>query len=71
LSLDHTAQPVFIVFHFFVFSSLQLSLANPGPAVIDKLHASMLTELIGGDKIFLTVADAVVTCAPKVVVDEP
>ncbi|XP_030539398.2 sulfate transporter 1.3-like [Rhodamnia argentea] len=45
---------------------IQLLLANPGPAVIDKLHASKFTDLIGEDNIFLTVSDAVVTCAPKV-----
>lgn len=52
---------------FFFFS--QLALANPGPVVVDKLHASKFTELIGEDKIFLTVADAVLTCAPKM--EEP
>ncbi|XP_030459302.2 sulfate transporter 1.3-like [Syzygium oleosum] len=44
---------------------IQLVLANPGPVVIDKLHASKFIDLIGDDKIFLTVADAVMTCAPK------
>ncbi|GFY89389.1 sulfate transporter 1;3 [Actinidia rufa] len=43
----------------------QLVLANPGQVVIDKLHASSFADLIGEDKIFLTVADAVLTCAPK------
>ncbi|XP_043721375.1 sulfate transporter 1.2-like [Telopea speciosissima] len=47
--------------------SVQLVIANPGPVVIDKLHASKFTELIGDDHIFLTVADAVMTCAPKMV----
>ncbi|KAG9157378.1 hypothetical protein Leryth_005006 [Lithospermum erythrorhizon] len=46
---------------------IQLVLANPGRVVIDKLHASSLVSLIGQDKIFLTVADAVVTCSPKIV----
>lgn len=32
---------------------------------MDKLHASKFTELIGPDKIFLTVADAVQICTPK------
>ncbi|CAK8573297.1 unnamed protein product [Lathyrus sativus] len=32
--------------------------ANPGPIVIEKLHASELTGLIGEDNIFLTVAVA-------------
>ncbi|PSS29204.1 Sulfate transporter 1.3 like [Actinidia chinensis var. chinensis] len=44
---------------------IQLVLANPGQVVIDKLHASSFADLIGEDKIFLTVADAVLTCAPK------
>nr|XP_023871386.1 sulfate transporter 1.3-like [Quercus suber]POE87189.1 sulfate transporter 1.3 [Quercus suber] len=44
---------------------LQLILANPGPTVIDKLHASKIVNLIGQDKIFLTVADAVLSCHPK------
>ncbi|XP_052190756.1 sulfate transporter 1.3-like isoform X1 [Diospyros lotus] len=44
---------------------VQLVLANPGRAVIDKLHASSFADLIGEDKILLTVADAVVTCAPQ------
>lgn len=44
---------------------IQLVLANPGQAVIDKLHASNFPNLIGEDKIFLSVADAVMTCSPK------
>ncbi|KAM6544409.1 hypothetical protein CsatB_008856 [Cannabis sativa] len=44
---------------------IQLVLANPGPVVIDKLHASKFTTLIGEDRIFLTVADAVAACSPK------
>ncbi|XP_022642904.1 high affinity sulfate transporter 2 [Vigna radiata var. radiata] len=44
---------------------IQLILANPGPIVIEKLHASKLTDVIGEDKIFLTVADAVSTFGPK------
>ncbi|GFQ02908.1 sulfate transporter 1.3 [Phtheirospermum japonicum] len=47
--------------------SVQLVLANPGPVVIDKLYASKLANLIGEDKIFLTVADAIQTCSPKFV----
>lgn len=43
----------------------QLVLANPGRTVIDKLFASDFSNSIGENKIFLTVADAVVTCAPK------
>ncbi|XP_041013538.1 sulfate transporter 1.3 [Juglans microcarpa x Juglans regia] len=46
---------------------VQLILANPGPVVIDKLHASNFTNVIGEDKIFLTVADAVSSCSPKLV----
>jgi len=41
-------------------------LANPGPIVIEKLQASKLSDLIGEDKIFLTVGDAVTTFGPKV-----
>ncbi|XVE93100.1 hypothetical protein REPUB_Repub01dG0161100 [Reevesia pubescens] len=44
---------------------IKLVLANPGPVVVDKLHASKFPEMIGEDRIFLTVADAVLTCAPK------
>ncbi|KAK4740857.1 hypothetical protein SAY87_024445 [Trapa incisa] len=46
---------------------VQLVLANPGPVVIGKLHASNFTDLIGEDKIFLTVADAVSSWSPKLV----
>ncbi|XWS21543.1 hypothetical protein CRYUN_Cryun30bG0063300 [Craigia yunnanensis] len=46
---------------------VQLILANPGPVVIDKLHASNFANLIGDDKIFPTVADAVSSCSPKLV----
>ncbi|XWS54478.1 hypothetical protein CRYUN_Cryun10bG0092900 [Craigia yunnanensis] len=45
---------------------VKLVLANPGSVVIDKLHASKFPEMIGEDRIFLTVADAVLTCAPKI-----
>ncbi|MQM14844.1 hypothetical protein Taro_047781 [Colocasia esculenta] len=44
---------------------IQLVLANPGPVVMDKLVASKFTDVIGHDKIFLTVGEAVLTCAPK------
>ncbi|XWS39701.1 hypothetical protein CRYUN_Cryun18bG0077500 [Craigia yunnanensis] len=44
---------------------VKLVLANPGPVVVDKLHASKFPEMIGEDRIFLTVAEAVLTCAPK------
>ncbi|KAK1277009.1 Sulfate transporter 1.2 [Acorus gramineus] len=44
---------------------IQLVLANPGNTVMDKLILSKFTEMIGQDKIFLTVGEAVLTCAPK------
>ncbi|KAL7127809.1 hypothetical protein ABFS83_14G276000 [Erythranthe nasuta] len=44
---------------------VQLVLANPGPVVIDKLHASKFASCLGEDKIFLTVAEAIQTCSPK------
>ncbi|XP_022725463.1 sulfate transporter 1.3-like [Durio zibethinus] len=44
---------------------VKLVLANPGPVVVDKLHASKFPEMIGEDRIYLTVADAVLTCSPK------
>ncbi|XP_004140373.1 sulfate transporter 1.3 [Cucumis sativus] len=46
---------------------IQLVLANPGPVVIDKLHTSDVTNLIGEDHIFLTVAEAISSCSPKLV----
>lgn len=49
----------------YTFDCLQLVLANPGPLVNDKLHASGFPDMIGEDNIFLTVADAVMTFAPK------
>ncbi|XP_019174950.1 PREDICTED: sulfate transporter 1.2-like [Ipomoea nil] len=45
--------------------NVQLVLANPGRVVIDKLHLSNFNNLIGEDKIFLRVADAVQACTPK------
>lgn len=44
---------------------IQLVLANPGPAVIQKLRSSKFSELIGEDKIFLSVGEAVKMFAPK------
>lgn len=44
---------------------VQLILTNPGQTVLDKLHASKFADLIGEEKIFLTVNDAVLTFAPK------
>lgn len=46
---------------------VQLVLANPGQLVIDKLHAAKLADVIGEDKIFLAVRDAVQACSPKLV----
>ncbi|VAH87800.1 unnamed protein product [Triticum turgidum subsp. durum] len=42
-----------------------LILANPGSAVIQKLQSAKFTKLIGDDKIFLSVGDAVKKFAPK------
>ncbi|XP_054788355.1 sulfate transporter 1.3-like [Prosopis cineraria] len=49
---------------------VQLVLANPGPVVINKLHTSNFANLIGEDKIYLTVADAVAYCSSKLA-EEP
>ncbi|XP_043719579.1 sulfate transporter 1.2-like [Telopea speciosissima] len=46
---------------------VQLVIANPGPVVMEKLHASKFIDLIGNKNIFLTVRDAVETCAPKMI----
>ncbi|KAL6297380.1 hypothetical protein ACE6H2_005522 [Prunus campanulata] len=43
---------------------IELVLANPGTVVMDKIHASDFVELIGKGKIFLSVADAILTFAP-------
>lgn len=43
----------------------QILLSNPGSAVIEKLHSSKLTDHIGSNHIFLTVADAVHFCSSK------
>ncbi|PQQ18867.1 sulfate transporter 1.3 [Prunus yedoensis var. nudiflora] len=43
---------------------IELVLANPGTVVMDKIHASEFVELIGKGKIFLSVADAILTFAP-------
>ncbi|WVZ55831.1 hypothetical protein U9M48_006440 [Paspalum notatum var. saurae] len=48
---------------------IQLILANPGSSVIQKLHTAKFTDMIGEDKILLTVDDAVKKFAPKVVGD--
>ena len=55
-----------VISQVFCILLLQLVLANPGPVVVDKFHASKFPEMIGEDRIFLTVADAVLTCAPKI-----
>ncbi|GJN28913.1 hypothetical protein PR202_gb17087 [Eleusine coracana subsp. coracana] len=44
---------------------IQLILVNPGTTVIQKLHLAKFTDLIGEEKIFLTVRDAVKKFAPK------
>ncbi|XP_027358595.1 sulfate transporter 1.3-like [Abrus precatorius] len=44
---------------------VELVLANPGPAVTNKLYTSNFAHTIGEDKIFLTVAEAVSYCSPK------
>ncbi|XP_043719583.1 sulfate transporter 1.3-like [Telopea speciosissima] len=43
---------------------VNLVMANPGPKVMEKLHTSKFTDLIGDENIFLTVKDAVKKCAP-------
>ncbi|XP_017632542.1 sulfate transporter 1.3-like [Gossypium arboreum] len=50
---------------------IKLVLANPGPVVVDKLHASKFQELIGEGRIFLTVADAVRKDGPKLTKSMP
>eukprot|EP00262_Sarcandra_glabra_P012428 TRINITY_DN31_c0_g1_i1.p2 TRINITY_DN31_c0_g1~~TRINITY_DN31_c0_g1_i1.p2 ORF type:complete len:293 (+),score=41.69 TRINITY_DN31_c0_g1_i1:1289-2167(+) len=45
---------------------IQLVLANPGQAVMDKLQASKFTEVIGLDNIFLTVGEAILSHAPQI-----
>ncbi|WOL19408.1 hypothetical protein Cni_G28206 [Canna indica] len=45
---------------------IEFVLANPGPVVIEKLDASKFSELINHKKIFLTVADAVMSYSLKV-----
>ncbi|KAK7245868.1 hypothetical protein RIF29_40722 [Crotalaria pallida] len=44
---------------------VQLVLSNPGPIVMEKFQASKLTDLIGENKIFPSVADAVATICTK------
>lgn len=43
---------------------IQLILANPGPTVIQKLRSAKFPELIGVDKIFMSVGNAVKKFAP-------
>ncbi|XP_043719576.1 sulfate transporter 1.2-like [Telopea speciosissima] len=45
--------------------NVRLVIANPGPVVMEKLHASKFTDMIGDENIFVNVADAVATYAPK------
>ncbi|KAK9715826.1 hypothetical protein RND81_06G192100 [Saponaria officinalis] len=44
---------------------VQLVLANPGPVVMTKLHDAEFLDIIGQDKMFLTVGDAVRSCRTK------
>ncbi|GMH17932.1 hypothetical protein Nepgr_019773 [Nepenthes gracilis] len=44
---------------------VQLAVANPGPIVTEKFHASKFVDLIGEDNMFLTVGDAVCACPPR------
>lgn len=44
---------------------IELVLANPGVAVLEKLYTSGFVSKVGDDKIFLNVADAVASLAPK------
>ncbi|CAH9079713.1 unnamed protein product [Cuscuta europaea] len=44
---------------------VELVLANPGPGVMVKLGASGVASMIGQDRIFLRVSDAVLTLAPN------
>lgn len=46
--------------------NVKLIIGSPGQFVVDKLHASNLINLIGEDRIFLSVADAVLTCSPTI-----
>ncbi|KAI3872943.1 hypothetical protein MKW92_002847 [Papaver armeniacum] len=49
---------------------VQLILANPGAAVMDKLHSSEIENVIGTSNIYLTVTEAVKSCNPKTTIDE-
>ncbi|GAB2292155.1 High affinity sulfate transporter 2 [Dionaea muscipula] len=42
---------------------VQLALANPGRVVIEKFNSSKFADMIGQERIFLTVGDAVHACA--------
>ncbi|CAM8977214.1 unnamed protein product [Rhodiola kirilowii] len=46
--------------------NVELIIANPGHIVLDKLHASKLADVLGEDKIFLSVGDAIRTFGHKV-----
>ncbi|KAJ1406812.1 sulfate anion transporter, conserved site [Sesbania bispinosa] len=48
---------------------VELVLANPGPVVTNKLYTSNFANTIGEDKIFLTVAEAIAYCSPKLAED--
>ncbi|KAL2894353.1 Sulfate transporter 1.3 [Bienertia sinuspersici] len=53
--------------HWFLQDLKTLALANPGPVVIEKLHASQFSTTIGEENMYLTVAHAVHSCLPRVV----
>ncbi|KAH1245276.1 Sulfate transporter 1.3 [Glycine max] len=68
-SLEKKGVEHIIVSYRKLFLLYKLVLANPGSAVTDKLYASSFANTIGEDKIFLTVAEAIAYCSPKVVED--
>ncbi|MED6195338.1 Solute carrier 26 [Stylosanthes scabra] len=53
------------LYHSLEKRQVQLVLANLGKIVMEKLQTSKLTDLIGPNKIFLSVAGAVITYGPK------
>ncbi|KAG4906993.1 hypothetical protein JHK84_055518 [Glycine max] len=62
-------ESVSVVSYLKLFLLYKLILANPGPAVIDKLYESSFANTIGEHKIFLTVAEVVAYCSPKLAED--
>lgn len=54
-------------FNDFVYVRLQLAMANPRWQVIHRLKVAKLLDIIGGERVFLTVGEAVDACLnPKV-----